>query len=90
MIYTIGKTSLYEKYFEEQDSPQKLGRGIDPYNNSYYCGGSVWKTREEAQANCPEDYSVYGVIADWEIDTAESEGNSWRDLLKTSLLVKLP
>lgn len=83
MIYTIGHTSSYEIYFKEQGVPKKLGRTED------YQGGSVWKTRKEAEDYCPENYSVYGVDADWEKDTAPSENGNWHDLLKTSRLIML-
>lgn len=82
MIYTIGHTENYERYFEEQGTPQKLGRTAD------YAGGSVWKTQEEAQRGCPDGYSVYGVLADWEKDTAPTV-NDWNDLLVTSDLCKV-
>jgi hypothetical protein len=83
MIYTIGRTAAYEQNFRELPVVEKLGRTPD------YQGGSVWKTREDAQKECPSDYSVYGVEADWEQDTEPSKEGSWHDLLKTSKLVKL-
>ena len=84
MIYTIGHQKSYELYFEEQGTPRKLGRTKD------YGGGSCWQTKDEAQKHCPEGYSVYGVMADWDRDTEPNrEGGSWHDLLVTSDLVKL-
>lgn len=85
MIYTCGHRESYERYFLEQGTPQKLGRTAD------YRGGSVWQTREEAEQYCSEDYAIYGVIADWERDTAPTmaDEGTWHDLLVTSPLVRL-
>jgi len=87
MIFTIGKTINYERFFLEQDQPQKLGRcKRSP-------GGSVWRTFNEVQTYLDslglDEYSIYGVIADWEEDTEQHGGASWRDLLKNSDLIKL-
>jgi len=53
-----------------------------------YTGGSVWKTREEAEKHCPTGYSVYGVILDWERDSEPSHG-TWNNLLYDRPLEKL-
>jgi hypothetical protein len=83
MIYTIGHTESYERYFREQKQSKKLGRTKD------FCGGSVWKLVDEAKKFCPKGYSVYGVKANWKKDTIKSKDGNWNDLLKTSNLVKL-
>jgi len=85
MLYTIGHTTSYEQYFLEQspDGPHKKGR------DESYPGGSVWATFEEAHMNCPENYSVYGVDADWESDTVPSSDGTWHDLLKDAKLIKV-
>lgn len=83
MIFTIGYTESYERYFIEQKQPRKLGRTND------YVGGSVWRTFEEAKLNCPDSYSVYGVLANWETETEPSKDGNWNDLLITSDLVQL-
>lgn len=84
VIYTIGLTRFYEKYFEEQDIPQKKGRSDN------YHGGSVWQTFEEASKYPTEGYSVYGILANWDTDTEPSAcGASWHDLLIDAPLVKL-
>ena len=96
MIYTFGRTSNYDKDLSARDDVKKIGRQED------YAGGSVWRTYEEAQAFvdslpnefCPDwyakDFSVYGVIAEWETETYQGdEGAPWRNLRKDSLLVKL-
>jgi hypothetical protein len=53
-----------------------------------YSGGSVWRTHNEALRNCPESYTVFAVIADWDKDTAPSKDGPWNDLLVDSLLIK--
>jgi len=83
MIYTIGYTKSYLKYFEEQETPKKMGRTKD------YPGGSVWKTKKEAQQNCKEGYSVFGVLADWNKDTEPNENESFNNLLIDAELVQL-
>lgn len=85
MIYTIGHTESYLRYFAEQypQPVQKLGKTND------YPGGSVWETYKEARANCPKDHSVFGVLADWEKDTEINESENYRNLIKTSDLAKL-
>lgn len=93
MIYTIGHTENYERYFKEQGTPQKLGKTDDYFSEEYpdgkYPGGSVWKTREEAQKGCHPDYSVYGVDADWDTQTYNNPGESFHSLLVTANLIKL-
>ena len=83
MIYTIGHTESYHRYFEEQGTPSKKGRTED------YSGGSVWKTIEDAEKHCPKGYSVFGMIADWDKDTEPSKDGDWNDLLIDADLVKL-
>lgn len=83
MIYTIGRTAAYEELINN-GFPKKMGRQGD------YPGGSVWETREEAQKVCPAGFSVYGVLADWTVDTAlNKEGHAWHDLLVDAPIVRL-
>jgi hypothetical protein len=84
MIYTIGHRPSYEQGLTEMPNIRKLGR------REGYPGGSVWKTYEEAfeHAKTAPDYAVYGVLADWEKDTAPS-GAPWHDLLFDRQIVKL-
>jgi len=93
VIFTVGKTEIYEPYLRDDPEAAKLGRGNDHAGN-YYSGGSVWKTREAAQAyldltNIQKEFSVYGVLADWETQTEAEPGKEWHRLLVTSKLVKL-
>lgn len=83
MIYTIGNTESYERAFTEHGRVEKMGR------HEGYPGGCVWKTRTEAEAHCPEGYSVYGVLADWEEDTEPNPDQPWHDLLVDAPLVQL-
>lgn len=80
MIYTIGDRDLYERVIKESGDKAK--------------GGSVWKTREEAEArkNAGDpgrlwDFEVYGVEADWDKDV--KEGPDFGTLSKKAKLVKL-
>ena len=90
MIFTLGHTESYERYFREQGTPKKLGR------NKSYEGGTVWETQAEAQKYvnicCPDGYSVYGVEADWDKDTIIDiilYADKTRSLKRTSKLVKV-
>ncbi len=85
MIYTCGNTKSYEQYFKEEKYPKKKGKDLD----GGYVGGSVWKTRQEAQQHCPINYSVYGVDADWNNDTETIPNQTWNNLLIDALLIKL-
>jgi len=93
MVYTIGRTELYEITFEEstdQNPPTKIDLKTEAGVNEDYKGGVVWKTKKEAQKAAEEkqeDYSVYGVLADWNVDVKEIEGKN--RLLRDSELIKL-
>lgn len=88
MIYTLGKTEAYEGYFQSNapDPTFKQGRTED------YPGGTVWETREQAQAfvDTIEGFKVYSVMASWEADTVPTatgpEGS--HDLLRDSLIIE--
>jgi len=79
MIFTIGRYD--DSIFE--NNPLKMGRAED------YPGGSVWKSKEEAEKHLQEGYKVYGVMADWETETEPSQDGDWNDLLVDAPLVKL-
>jgi hypothetical protein len=86
VIFTIGRKLAYEAALDDPavEKPLKMGKSDD------YVGGSVWKTPEGARKNCPPGFIVYGVLADWEKDTAPSKEGNWHDLLKDSEFVRLP
>lgn len=89
MIYTIGHTESYLKYHEELgDEFEKLGA----QDEEGYTGGSVWQTIEGALGSCGNQYSVWGVDADWDKDTYpanEPDNSSMHYLVNTSKLIKL-
>lgn len=95
MIYTIGRTEVYEKLFVSTPGVKKLGRDMNykgcPDYPDGYPGGCVWETREKAQQYCPGDYSVYGVQADWikDTDLGPDPKGTERSLLIDSFLIKL-
>lgn len=90
MIFTLGRTRNYEQFFRDQVCPRKKGRD-DSDPTGPYDGGSVWRTLGEAQGECPPGFSVYGVAAEWDVDTETSRnGDPWHDLLRDSELVRLP
>lgn len=90
MIYAIGRKDIYEEGLARakiENYPfMKAGK------TKTYPGGSVWKTRKEAQTYLDNNdkknqYNVYGILADWK-DTVNS-GNHWNDLLIDAEIVKL-
>jgi len=91
MIYTLGKTDLYEKYLDHKPDAKKKGRTKD------YEGGTVWETTEDAQKyinECcsPNEFSIYGVEADWKRDTLpeiDPTGYNSRSLKRDAKLVRL-
>jgi hypothetical protein len=81
MLYTLGLKSVYESYI---DTDPNASKGI---------GGSVWKTRKQAQKFRDDfslDFEVYGVEANWDTDTKLSlENAEWRDLTRNAKLIRL-
>jgi len=92
VIYCVGDRTRYEAKLAAGEPLHKIGRGIR--KGTYYEGGSVWRTEDDARAfiirNKLEDsHAVYGVLADWEADTLPVPRESYRRLLKTSQIVRL-
>lgn len=85
MIYCIGKEDAYEQMFQEIGHHYKLGRNVE----HGYPGGSVWETEEDARKHCTSGYTVYGVKANWRIDTEPSKEGNWDDLLIDAEVVQL-
>ncbi|MHA1548522.1 MAG: hypothetical protein ACTSYE_06280, partial [Alphaproteobacteria bacterium] len=81
MIYTVGLTHKYER--ELARGPlRKLGPQRQADGNMYP-GGWVWQSAADAKAYLVERKStsirsVYGVEADWERDTSEAPGKTYR------------
>jgi hypothetical protein len=77
ILYTVGRTDIYEPYIASDPYP---GKGK---------GGTVWPSWRAANDHCPEGFSVYGVVADWELDTeVDPEGDGvWHRLTRNAALV---
>jgi hypothetical protein len=93
MIYTIGETESHDRHLAMGGTVRLLGR-TDP-NRGGLGPGSVWKTPEDAKAYLDEyprahkGHSVYGVLAEWDSQTAPSADRTYQELLVSSDLVKL-
>lgn len=87
MIFTVGHTKTYRQYLDEYGT-HAMKAGRDPRTGEE--GGTVWETYREASRHCPDGYSVFGVLADWEKDTApRPPGECGRELLRKGRLVIL-
>jgi hypothetical protein len=96
MIYTLGHTESYLKYYNEckQNNSKflKLGKKED-YNGKPYSGGYAFKTFESAEKYLKDnnmiEYSVFGLNADWEKDTEHNLDESFNSLLYDSEIIIL-
>jgi hypothetical protein len=96
MIYTVGDRAEYnprlEDFLEVGTDFHKLGKGV--HGGKPYAGGSVWQTATEAQDYLNREslssYSVYGILADWDIDTEQLAGEPFRRLLRDAQIVCRP
>jgi hypothetical protein len=90
VVYTIGHRDSYLEYLSRPEPCMKLGRRgpADPRGPGYP-GGSVWETAGDARRHCPAGYDVFGVAAEWRVDTEPSRGGPWDDLLVDSGIVRL-
>lgn len=82
LIYTLGRTSIYEVYFDYAASPAKAA------------GGSVWQTLDDVRAYLAKHplpfFSIYGVQAEWGKDTRpDSAGGDYHELLVARPLKRL-
>uniref|UniRef100_A0A6M3KUP0 Uncharacterized protein n=1 Tax=viral metagenome TaxID=1070528 RepID=A0A6M3KUP0_9ZZZZ len=80
MIYTIGHEENYLSVAREYGKIIKLGKcgSCERFPNGYE-GGYAFRTAEEAQERIEEAYhgmgfAVFGLEADWEIDTEPACG----------------
>jgi hypothetical protein len=92
MIFTVGLIDKYEAQIDA-GTAIKLGSGVDEFGRPYP-GGWVWPTPEAAHAylvarRSTHDRRVYGVVADWEKDTAVVAGQPTRCLTRNALVVRL-
>lgn len=95
MIYTIGNTEAYEQYFREQSNPQKgiTGSVWKTWRDAWWYTHYTKRIYLEeykcfVQAWVPNEYSIYGVWADWERDTINT-GSPWNDLIRPADLIKI-
>lgn len=82
LIYTVGKTEVYEDYLAKDKHPEKAK------------GGSVWRTKDDARGYLlktkqDKTFSVYGIEADWDKDTEPTLEGQWRALTRKAWLIKL-
>lgn len=86
MIFTTGNKLEWDARLIEAVGKRtifKLGRCPS------YVGGRVWRTLEEALANCKPGEDVYGVQADWTEHTVPSADGPWHDLIFSVPMVRL-
>jgi len=97
VIYTIGHVENYLKAIA--DSPdgaiKKLGR-CEPGERfpDGYTGGYAFKTVEDAQRRIDEAYpdrgfGVFGLDAEWEMDTTQNTNGWWHNLVNSSGIIVL-
>ena len=82
MVYTVGKTEVYEDYIAKDSNPEKAK------------GGSVWRTKDDARnyllgTSQDKTFSIYGIEADWEKDTEAVLGSPWRALTRKARIVRI-
>lgn len=88
MIYTVGHEANYREAITQYGTIQKLGKDQD------YTGGVVFETIADAerylrQVDHESDWCVWGVDADWQIDTEPSAVGWWHFLLVDKDIVDL-
>ncbi len=91
MIYTVGVTESYRKWFAEcaftGERFEKIG--ILPEQN--YLGGYVWRTASDAAIYLDKeglhDFSVWEVDAEWE-DTLNYDDEPFNRLVYEALIVR--
>ncbi len=93
MIYCIGNRMKYERALAGPAPVIKQGAGTDRRGQAYP-GGWVWRDAEEARrfiaANgLSATHAVYGVLADWDTDTRQGEGEEIRRLIRAAEVVRL-
>ena len=92
MIYTVGVRRNYEQILDGSSTPVKLGK-CQADDGSEYEGGCAFQTIEAAASHLLErglsEYGIYGMMADWEEDTYQIEGEPFRRLKRDAGLVRL-
>jgi hypothetical protein len=92
MIFCIGHRARYEPAFAAPPVIKK-GRGVGE-DGRPYPGGWVWQSVADARRFIAVNglyatHAVYGVLADWESDTAAGEGGDARRLTRDAEVVRL-
>jgi hypothetical protein len=93
MLYALGLASVYEPKLATGFC-LKGGPGVDK-DGKRDPGGWVWQTPEEVWAyivlrKSEATRRVYGVIAEWEIDTVSVPGEPTRCLTRDALVIRVP
>jgi hypothetical protein len=92
MLYTVGLIDIYEGAISAGNAI-KLGPRVDAQGRRH-AGGWVWRTPEEAQAYLTssggsDGRTLYGVMAEWELDTMTVAGEPTRCLTRDALVVRI-
>ena len=91
MIYTVGNRESYSEGFRKHGRLLKQGKD---QRDEPYDGGGVWETESDARSflraqNLSETFEVYGVIADWDLDTKQYRDEPFRRLIRNAEMVDL-
>lgn len=93
LCYTLGHRESYERYFAEDDCPEKVGKEDGFSRGEPYTGGSIWLLKSQAARACKPGFAVYGVLVrDWRHGLEPMPGANdpaHFALLKHSLLILL-
>lgn len=92
MLYTVGLVDKYEEHIR-RGMAIKLGPHLDAQGRRQP-GGWVWRTAQEAEAylvsrNALGPRAVYGVMAEWELDTMSEPGEPTRCLSRDAVVVRV-
>ena len=90
MIYSVGPAKVYRAAQEIYGPQYKSGRHDD------YSGGCAFETYANAQRYIDEkgpddmEFAVFGLEAEWNVDTEPSEDSWWHYLLNSRPLIIPP
>ena len=93
MIYTIGHRESYLANIARYGTIHKRGLFVGE-DGKLYLGGIVFRTREDAaqfiERHPDHGWAVFGLLADWDVDTALYDIDEWHRLLHDAEIVVLP
>lgn len=97
MIYTIGHEANYLATLAEHPTMRKVGRRPPGTYDEYpdgYPGGYAFRTAADAQRRIDEAYptagfAVFGIDADWEMDTVPAVDGWWHSLVNDARVIVL-